>query len=514
MAEFIKLDSPTLQGSWARAGPADCTTKRRSTTLGQGAHDKTIVYTHSDCVCNEMLALLNRHQKGGMTPPPPAVVQRLKDTMRTRLLRAAPLEKRSYSEVMGHYAGPKRKALLIARAELIGDPVKREDSWVKMFLKEDKYTIDGGSDLGHKIGGPSTTYNDMKAPRCIQYRTKRYQLELARFLQPVEKMVYGWEDAYGVPIIAKSRNSHQRAQDLLAKSLEFEDPVFFLLDHSKFDAHCSPELLSVEHWFYDQVYDDRLLRRLMEWQLTNKGITKNHTKYFTPGTRMSGDLNTGLGNCIINAAMLQDWLNQAGVPGTFYVDGDDSVVIVGRRHAEQLRMCGGGVKEHWLSYGMETKCEVVYEWEDVDFCQCKPVFDGQSWRMLRDPSRLMSRTMWTCKKLPPRIIPRYVKSLGMCELAVGYGMPIAQALAQALIKAGSGKYWSKTDHHMRVRGEYYSPTRSRAREVTAAARESYHRAWGITPEQQVEIEAGITFELGGVSQEDRSLYADWFACSC
>jgi hypothetical protein len=460
-----------------------------------------------------MLALLNRHQKGGKDPPTPVVTQRLKSVLARSLKEAPDFQKSTYSEVIGHYAGPKRKALQRARAELIAEPIRHEDSWVKMFLKEDKYSLDNGSPMAVMLGDAPPSTKDFKAPRCIQYRTKRYMLELARYLQPIEKWVYSLEDQFGIPIIAKSRNSHQRAADLLAKANNFEDPVFFLLDHSKFDAHCSSELLSVEHWFYDQLYHQRLLRKLLKWQLFNKGMTKNLTKYFTPGTRMSGDLNTGLGNCILNSAMLQDWLDQACVPGSVYVDGDDSVVVVSRQHAETLMKVGGGIQEYWSVYGMETKCDVVYDYQDVDFCQCKPVFDGQAWRMMRDPRRLLSRTTWTCSKLAPSIVPRYIKSVGMCELAIGYGMPIAQPLALALISAGDGKYWSKNDRHARVLGEFRSPQRSRAIPITAECRESYARAWGLTPEQQLTIERGLSFTIGGVSQADRSIYQDWFACS-
>lgn len=506
MGPFLRLAQRSLPGSWARAGPGLCSTKRTTRRLATGP-EGSIVYTHSDCVCNEMLALLNRHQVGGLPTPSCEVVRRLKAVLGS--YPVPELVRMTRREVIECYTGSKRKELERAAESLAKEPVCERDSWVKMFLKDDKYVW--GIEGKQSASGHSTLSNDMKAPRCIQYRSKRYMLELARYLRPIEHWVYGLRDEYGTRIVAKSRNSHQRAADLWEKSSHFSQPAYILLDHSKFDAHVSLPLLGVEHWFYRRFFPDRGFARLLAWQNTNRGITKNGTRYYTPGTRMSGDLNTGLGNCVCNYAMLQDWLNQAGVQGSIYVDGDDSVVIVDASVLSLLLGCSGGIRAHFLQYGMETKFDVVHVWEKVDFCQTRPVWDGTAWRMVRDPERLLTRTMWTTRKYGPKFTKRLLMSLGLCELACNQGLPIGQALATGLIAAGEGKLWKLVDNYHRAKDEAWAPGRARVRAVLPETRESYARAWDIPIARQLEIESALQLSVSAHTADDWSLYWQIFA---
>jgi len=47
-----------------------------------------------------------------------------------------------------------------------------------MFLKDDKYEQSPIGDM------------EMKAPRCIQYRTKEYNILLGKYIHPLEKHIY------------------------------------------------------------------------------------------------------------------------------------------------------------------------------------------------------------------------------------------------------------------------------------------------------------------------------------
>lgn len=466
----VPQGQPAIKGSWVQAGALECVTKRATYPLCVATDVAT--YTHSDCVCNEVCALRGRHQVADLPDPIDQDLIPLNTTLSQHVIH---LTRRTRSQVIQHYPSNRRAVLVRAAASLVHQPIESKDGYIKMFLKDDKYQ----------------STSAFKAPRCIQYRNKRYCLELARYLQPIEHHCYGIKDEYDTFIIAKGRNSYQRASDILAKAHSFHDPVYLCLDHSNFDAHVSRPLLKLEHSFYEKFFPgDTYLPYLLSLQLNNKGFTKNGTRYFTPGTRMSGDMNTGLGNSVINYAMLQQWLNDANVPGSIYVDGDDSVIVISRLHLQTMLQAFGGPQSYFTRFGMRTKSEIAYSYQEAEFCQSRPVCILGSWRMCRNPTRVADRTGWTTRKWPARFIKRYIYSLGLCELSVGSGVPIHQSVALSLIRrAGQQKYWSRIEEHYIASRERYSGTRAAPRSIDYQSRLSFEAAWGITPQEQIRIEA-------------------------
>jgi hypothetical protein len=368
-----------------------------------------------------------------------------------------------------------------------------------MFLKADKYEF-----------GPDWK---AKAPRCIQFRSKRYGLELARFLHPMEGSVYSDTlDVSGTPVFAKARNSTERAQDLATKAAAFSSPVYLLLDQSNWDAHVNQTLLQFEHAVYSRKCRSPALAKLLRAQLVNVGGTKNGTKYSTKGTRMSGDCNTALGNCVINYGLLSTWAREAGVRAAFYVDGDDSVLIYDRK--DQAKVDHLDVAKWFLQWGMESKVEVAQQFEHCEFCQSRPVWDGIGWRMVRNPKRFMTRAEWTVQPHQPSFIPRLVASVGRCETACNLGIPVNQALAWSMVEAGGTQHrtWRGVDQYHRAKDEVWHPDKVERviREVTLESRLSFFEAWGISPGEQVAMEAA-SLRLSGTTPGDWSIYLDQFA---
>jgi hypothetical protein len=367
-----------------------------------------------------------------------------------------------------------------------------------MFLKADKYELE-----------PGMKY---KAPRCIQFRNKRYGIELGRFIHPIEQDVYKTLDCSGTPVFAKGRNSVERAADLLAKSQEFCNPYYLLLDQSGWDAHVNKTLLQYEHNLYLRKCNSSVLKSLLKWQVQNRGGTRNGTKFQTPGTRMSGDCNTALGNCVINYALLSTWAKEAGIKAAFYVDGDDSVVIFDSRELSKVEACDPTA--WFLNWGMESKVEATDIFERCEFCQCRPVWDGIGWRMVRNPRRVMVRSEWTVQPHPPAFFPRLVASVGRCEAACNLGIPVLQELAWKMVEAGGMKHktWRGLDNWHKAKLESWGPDKvERAlRPVTMESRESFALAWDISVAEQLAFEAS-TLRLDVTSSSDWSDYLDHFA---
>ena len=72
----------------------------------------------------------------------------------------------------------------------------------------------------------------------------------------------------------------------------------------KFDMHVSPAALAWEHSIYTSIFPrDKFLKKLLRWQMNNRGAGycgDGSLKYSVTGKRFSGDMNTGLGNCLFD----------------------------------------------------------------------------------------------------------------------------------------------------------------------------------------------------------------------
>lgn len=452
-----------------------------------------IIVTHADCVCNEELALSCRHQAA--VP----VARRKWTELWCDPQMTDPVAPWTRRRLVEHYAGTKRKEFERAYESLKDDPFEAFDARIRMFLKADKY--EGGSSW------------KAKAPRCIQFRSKRFGLEMGRYIHPIEKDIYDrTKDVSHTPVFAKGRNSTQRAADLKAKASHFANPVYLLLDQSNWDAHVNRTLLAFEHQLYRRKCSSRELSQLLQRQLVNRGATKNGTKYQTNGTRMSGDCNTALGNCVINYALLSTWAREAGITAAFYVDGDDSVLIYDR--SQQDAVDALPVAGWFLQWGMESKVEQTQQWEHCEFCQCRPVWDGLGWRMVRNPQRVMVRSEWTVMPYPDAFIPKLIASVGRCEAACNLGIPVLQALAWKLVELGGThhKTWSKLDAFYKAKDEVWTPDKVERglREISMESRISFEEAWGITVSEQLDMERA-ELRFSGLTQHDLDTYHARFA---
>lgn len=452
---------PSLPRSSYNAPVCACQCKRVTSKLFDFVPNiiPSVVWTHKACVCNEIVALNHRHQlfTGARYTYKGNLWEKL--VKHVKIMRPC-----SQTTIIEHATSNKRKLLQQAADSLKIEELLMKDSRVRMFLKDDKYHT-------MKIG----------APRCIQYRNKRYCLPLATYLHPLEKSVYEWEDASGTRIFAKSRNLIQRGTDIQSKFNFFVNPAVISLDHSKFDCHVNKQLLALEHKFYNACFRSKELSTLLNWQKLNIGSTKNGTKYRTAFTRMSGDQNTGLGNSIINYAMTRQVLDVLKIKYCLYIDGDDFLIFVERSTAH---LVDPGA---YAKFGMATKLDsVAYEIEHIDFCQTRPVFNGVGYTMVRNPVRMLERIQWGVGKFDMTYVKNYLTSIGLCCLSLGMGLPIEQYVGNTLASLG-GK-WVATSLHHSAKQMFMRPGKAKLVEPTMQVRLSYERAWGLSPALQRNIE--------------------------
>lgn len=398
--------------------------------------------------------------------------------LRPHLPKTAPSTAEEFVEC---YKGDRRwRVYENARLSLLLRPVDRRDAQLKTFVKAEKIDFTAKPD---------------PAPRVIQPRDPRYNLEVGRFLKKLEHQIFDAISAVndGVPVVMKGHNAHGTAKWLRHKWDMFRKPVAVGLDASRFDQHVSLDALKWEHSVYLDCFkgQDRVeLARLLRWQLRNKGVgvaTDGQIKYTVEGCRMSGDMNTGLGNCLLMCAMVYAYCSEKGIAHQLANNGDDCVVIMESRDLAKFM---DGLQLWFLEMGFTMKVEdPVNIFEKVEFCQTQPVWDGERWVMTRNPWKCIPKDLMTFLDVNrPKVAQGWMAAIGECGLSLSGGLPVLQEFYRALLRNGQIGGISK---HPALESGFFRLARGMARSyrsVGACARVSFWEAFGILPSTQEQIE--------------------------
>lgn len=438
---------------------------------------------HSDTLVNLARGIVERVfyvvRDGGLTQAPspkPGVFNKL-GAVRQRLLRAmrsTPIVGRE--EYPALYTGRKRGVYERASESLMVRAINRRDAWVSTFVKAEKVNF------GLK-GDP--------APRVIQPRSPRYNLEVGRYLKLFEKeLCAGFKRVWGYPVVLKGLNAQQVGTWLHTHWCAFERPVAVGLDASRFDQHVSVEALRFEHSVYNAVFQSAELRRLLGWQLMNHGVARVEGKrvdYEVHGRRMSGDINTGMGNCLLMSAMVIAYCEHRGLEFRLANNGDDCVVFVDKRDLPML----DGIDAWMLDFGFTlTREPPVYVLEHVEFCQARPVRCANGWRMVRDPRTAMSKD---CVSLlgwdTESAFAQWCSAIGGCGISLTTGVPVWESWYKRLQRLGSSGASHGVEERIWDSGLGYMARGVEACEVDDEARYSFYLAFGIPPDMQSSLEA-------------------------
>lgn len=423
------------------------------------------VQTHQGCHHNELRSLHNRHLKG------------MPDTLTLRGLKAVSRELKALSGLVGrirpvgrdvivaHAPGRKKRLYQAAADSLSLHEIDKRDAEVKMFIKADRYDA---RDVAKK------------EPRAIQYRSPRYNIELQRYLHPFEQKYYTTVDAFrGGPV--KGKNSWQRAAIYEEALNYFADPIVINLDFSKFDAHLTPQMLKEERKAYLRACSDPYLAELLSYQAVNSCRTQLGTKYRVTGSRMSGDVNTGLGNTMLAEAMVRAWATRLGIKMVPFVDGDDVVMIVERGASCPM--------DFFVEMGMEAVVETL-EADQLVHCQSKIIRIGKRARMVRNPWRAISHGCSTLRNYPTKLLGPLLAAMGQSELACSNGVPILQEWALAQMRVSDSVPWAKCDESIVFRAKLEG--RSIPLEITSSARDDFYHKFGISVSTQLAYEAELS----------------------
>jgi len=370
------------------------------------------------------------------------------------------------------YKGPKKACYEKAVTSLYHKPVRRRDAESNSFVKREKAKF-------------------RKAARCIQPRDPRYNASIGRYLKPLEHELYKVVGRMmgEHTVITKGLNLIGVAKCLHQKWEHFKRPVALGLDATAFDAHVSPSFLRWEHSIYNGIFRSDKLAELLSWQIDNRGkgfCPDGKLKYRVEGRRFSGDMNTGLGNCLIMCAMVYSYASHKGIKINLANNGDDCVVFMESEDYDGF-VCG--MREWFLELGFRLTAEPpAYNFEAIEFCQMHPVFIGDEWRMVRTPKVAFEKdTMCTLSVSDDEYLS-WLAGVADCGLATASGVPVMQSFYLNLRMAAGSRV--APDRLVEYTGMKHLSRgmSSKVVPVTDASRYSFWLAFGVDPDTQVAIE--------------------------
>ncbi len=474
---------PTLRVSKTKGGQLR---ERRFYQIGGMA--MPINYTvHHSSIVNLSRALLTRvfyvkdsSSESGYAPTPrpcEGAYKRLnsfKDRLCSYLPSTTPIPRLEFPNL---YEGRRKTVYAQAAESLQLRSVTRKDARIKAFVKAEKICLKGKVDPD---------------PRVIQPRDPRYNVEVGRYLKPVEKNLYqAVARIFHEPTIFKGFNAADSGRIMKAKWDKYRKPVAIGLDASRFDQHVSREALEWEHSIYLHMFRGAPeLARLLEWQIANKGVgycKDGRLSYEVDGCRMSGDMNTALGNCLIMCALVHTYCSERLPKFSLANNGDDCVLIFERQYED--RLCD--LPKWFTEMGFTMKVEPpVYEFEQIEFCQTHPVYDGSNYIMVRNFPNSLSKDAISIKPLDSkRYYCGWMKSVGDSGISLTGGMPVLQSYYRAFQRAGRGARTIGLDsvHETGLRAFAHGMDRTDS-PITPEARFSFYLAFKVTPEEQMCLE--------------------------
>jgi hypothetical protein len=444
------------------------------------AHNNSIV--NLERAVNERVFYVST-KDGFKSPPRPENdlvfarnLRSFENQLKNHLFKTTPI---SYDSFVSLYRG--RRAVIMQQALdtiLAGETVTQWDARIRAFVKAEKHNFSAKFD---------------PCPRVIQPRSPRYNIEVGRYLRPIEERLYrAIAKVFNSRTVFKGMNAVEQGRLMKQKWDKFTMPVAIGLDASRFDQHVSPTALRWEHNIYGRCFRDRRpLMKYLHWQIANKGVgycKDGNIKYKVDGCRMSGDMNTALGNCLLMCAMVYSYLDHCGI--TKYElanNGDDCTVIL---ESEHHTLFVTHLDQWFTSMGFTMKVEnPVFKFERIEFCQTRPVLGPYGYQMVRIPQVAMAKDCISLIPINGRVeYEAWLAAVGMGGLSLTSGMPVWQSFYKSFLRGSAGRAPRVDDQYsgFKMLGEHLEPKES---PVSEESRYSFWVAFGITPDQQANIEA-------------------------
>lgn len=379
---------------------------------------------------------------------------------------------------LSSYVGKQRTVYSNAVNDLLIKPISAADARVSCFVKVEKINFTDKPD---------------PAPRVICPRNPRYHVSIGPTIKSIEKEMYKRIDrVFKSRTVFKGMNAYTRGKILRQKWERFDSPVAVGLDASRFDQHISQVALQWEHSHYIPYNKTDKFSWLLKQQLVNNCTYRGKDgkfSYTTYGTRCSGDMNTSLGNVLIMCALIYSYMDFSEIREYELAnDGDDCVLIIEKRDEEKFYE---NVILWFERMGFTMKVEPsVSVFEQVDFCQSRPVWTSDGYIMVLDPVNGLAKQCVSIKPIDnSKLLKRWLATTGIGGMSLAGQIPVWQEFYNHNIRGSEGASIITGDPTQSSGFLFLCNGMKRQYgKVHPKTRHSFYLAFGISPAEQIAIE--------------------------
>jgi hypothetical protein len=334
------------------------------------------------------------------------------------------------------------------------------------------------------------TYPALKAPRFIHSRTDLFKVYWGPWVHMMEEYVFS------LPWFVKHIPVRERPAAVEAMIAHY--PYKFVSDYSKFESSLRVELReAIEYQVYRAFgVPEWFLKVLSSPARIRMRNSRRGFRAMVTGSRMSGEMDTSLGNSLLNLGMFLFWAHDTGNQIEGMVEGDDGAFGATAIPDPQ-----------WFAErGFEVDIRTYGRVGEMGFLSTYWTEDGV---IVAEPTRLV-KLGWS-HHLPENARPARKRELFAATcMSLGYELgssPYYWAVARKYARPGRlrNEYWTRAElesfgakYEIREQWIYLSG-RVRVRPPTMKVRMDYFLMFGIPPEAQVEAERQI---LAGELQID------------
>jgi len=385
-------------------------------------------------------------------------------------------------------------------------PPKKRELYREAYKTPVCYRKDGSVTAFIKC--ENVPYKTKDKPRVIQFRQPAFLAHMAPWYKPIEHRIlkdgFCW-NKYQKRTSAKGLNNLERMEILEDMVSSLLDPYAIALDGRSWDAHITGGALKAEWRFYIKMayfagYPSwvlRAMRKCMKVQLKNRcrfRVDDATGRYKVNANRMSGDLNTGCGNTVLQSGYIAAAMKNLNVPQNHWrmlVDGDDAVLLVSGRYLPNLDNLDKEMARYSQDCEIGTPTPVALDnMEGIDFCQSRPVRVDGKWRLVRNPKKVyngyhMVNTYYRSQEETER----FMATVAAPEMIFARGVPILRNLFTCLHRlAGNAKPLDAVARRFWLRQCGNLEGAIPEAEISWETRLSFEKAFGWSPSEQLFME--------------------------
>jgi hypothetical protein len=370
----------------------------------------------------------------------------------------------SVEEWLSHsnYTPTRRRQILERYKRMRSDcihPSQRKTQIVKSFVKHESYL-------------------SFKHVRGIYARLDDIKICIGPYIKAIEQVVYSNHHFIKhVPVADRAR--------VLDEDLRLCE-ILIASDYTAFEKHFTSLTYIIEfklyHYMLSRVPQAKWICELMWAVFTGINVCKFKTlTAHIPAGRMSGEMNTSLGNGFVNL-MLFLFLNysKGNVEPKAKVEGDD---LIGGYSGKEL------TSEDYLSLGFTIKVERPISIHEASFCGL--IYDPVDLVSIPDPHKVLLNVGWTSDRYygsTTKTRLQLLRAKGLSLLHQYPGAPIIQSLAKYIIRCTDGMRYKFPGEWTNWQIKHFDP-KPVEKPVGFRTRMLMERKFGYSLSEQLSIEA-------------------------